>query len=163
MRVPRFALPLLLNIVYLEWEWEINLLRENYFIIKILLYFCIALPRNCNSALSAVLDCCMTFPWGTAQRSCTISRIVRQKNMVVSPPRPGTKNQCVGEGHQQFTEPNRTEPNCAAPPKRRLAFAGLRGDFFRQMQLSVMCYGTEEVALIFKTDSSPCHNGDHTS
>jgi hypothetical protein len=117
-----------------KWQWEINLLRKNYFIIKILLGICIALPRNCNSAFSTALDRCLTFPWGTAQCSCTILRIVRQSSMVASPARPGTKNECVGEDQQQFTL---TEPNCTAPPKRRLPFAGLCGNVTFRVQWCV--------------------------
>jgi hypothetical protein len=30
---------------------------------------------------------------------------MRQKNMVTGPLGPGTKNDCVGEGQQQFTQP----------------------------------------------------------
>jgi hypothetical protein len=37
--------------------------------------------------------------------SCKTPRVVRQKNTVISPARLGTKDDCAGEGQQQFTRP----------------------------------------------------------
>jgi hypothetical protein len=55
------------------------------------------------------------------QRSGTIPRVVRQKNMVMSPIGPGTKNDCAGDGQQQFTRSDQTEELCLNKIRRLLS------------------------------------------
>jgi hypothetical protein len=44
----------------------------------------------------------------TMVKTCMSSRVVSQKNMVISPAGFGTKNDCAGEDQQQFTDRPKT-------------------------------------------------------
>jgi hypothetical protein len=63
------------------------------------------------SGFGTVLMCCCGYKLPQQQHSQHIRQtvpmlgVVRQKNMVISPAEPGTKNDCAGEGQQQFTRP----------------------------------------------------------
>jgi hypothetical protein len=56
-----------------------------------------------DPAQSNYLSTCNIAPW---KSRCMTPRVVRQKNMVMSPVWPRTKNDCAGEGQQQFTRPD---------------------------------------------------------